>query len=1352
MSRRSSTKKREVIYEPLAPLPQQAKFPRRRKTVHGLALAPPLPLPGLVKRQSSLTQIGWIAGTPTSDDKVSRGGEGEAEDGGVDGDGEGDGNGEYMDTNRGAKANAKGKARGGRGSGSASARRSSKKVLEKTDSQPTFTQAVRHISRSNSSDVESISSAEEEGEQPRAKTAPTSRKAKPAPKPRTTSKKLEKTDSQPTFTQALRTAPVQRAKRPAQGFEIWHDAADTPMERAAKRRKHRGEIPEVMDLVALHDSRYAHKVGHSVKGETESESPEIAESSQVLGEGMDSDEAVVLGKAHSVRKLRSRDVVSPARAAAAAEREGRRYPSLRLRKNGHAVVGERSPLKSRDANARSPTKQPRKSAKGKAGGKVQIVAGEESQPLAQAMLGVMGTQVVPSSAVVKHDSEDEDDTEQEQEQYVRRNLRSPLPRSSLARKTTIQDSLSGTGSETESEVEDLEEITPKPLDSNHHASIAESQAEDDDEAEEGQSEEENENEDAELAVVEEDENALPTPKPRTSPHRKLKRVTTIQESQVEDFGIQDEDEWDDEMGRGGEETVLAETKSVSEPQGQTRALKRKGSVLEPAQAEDSDSNGEQQRRDDQTIVQEEAEEGLEEGMGGGMPLPPPPELQQRPRAQKLRRVGTVQESQVEDFDFDCDVPLNEDDGPTTVVEEDANMNIEIEKEDVMPPPYEPQPQQGRGPRKLKRDSQIEDFGEDLEMEWVAPVVEEEAEPAVTKENAATLAEEEQAAMDKQDEVAVGEEVEAVMSEEVEAVMSEEVQAMPSENDGSQALEDDDIVEFEENEAIMPVEEKAVAVEGNDFVDIDVLLADQERTLASDRGLGGEAVEGGVQAGKQSDVHRGGDEVLQRRSQPRADDLDAGGLRAELYEKSPALANAVKNVAELQSRREAGHDGAGARVEQSEAIDGEWYSTARERSSQRSASQRSNSGNGSGAVVLPRDAAHDEDPRVGPVEIIDLQSEEIDGNATLGVNNEKPVTSPSKTIALDDAKIDPVPPPTSGHLEQITKPIEIIELTSDNEDDENYEDETMPDLESANNDDDKPYYEGTYDPASAALDRDAARFAQRTQTQGWKQTQFSVYSHDLDEPAPMVKYRPFMTPGKVYKKTFDEPVGQEDEEWEDDEAGMQLEAELSGAVSGVVVGSQAGERVGGGGIVVQDSQSAVVDVSRSGEEARDVLADEERVPSSPPALLFTKPALPELQPVLPAGDERVPSSPPAIRPSQVSTAGPTQLSSVRPGSRQGLATETQWSLHSPPKFTQPRWQHQEETLSSSPLALPPWTSPERRRFADMGMGNGKGKQAVMGSMGGYSLGELEDFSLPPPPPISSSRAGTQSGRSSSPVVR
>ncbi|KAK5754039.1 hypothetical protein LTS12_015893 [Elasticomyces elasticus] len=1321
-SNSNSKSHREIIYEPLAPLPHQAKFPRRRKTVHGLglALAPPL----LTKRQSSLTQLEGWAVTPPTHERERMGAE-EEENGEEEEEDE-----EYTEPCA-RRRRVDVKAWAGRGRGSA--KRSSKRGLEKTDSQPTFTQAVRYISRSNTSDVEPTSSAEEEEEEelPRIKAASTSKKAKPKPRSRTTTKKLSKTDSQPTFTQALRTAPVQRAKRPAQQFQIYddHDIAETPMERAAKRRKMRGGLPEVMDLVALHDSGYDIKRG--VKSSSPENEPEIAESSQAPI--LDSDEAIVLGRAQSVRKSRSPALPT------AAEREERRYPSSRLRRKTQAVVGERSPLKPRDANVGSPVKR---MANGKGKAKVQVVAGEESQLLALEMLGVMGTQVLPSSHVERDDHDD--DGEHGHDEM----MGGAAQRRILARKTTIQNSSSGTGSDTESEVE---EVTPKPLEQartfvEQAVGIAESQAGDDShadaeaEAEAGEdangSNDEDETAEASRDVEQE---GRPNPRPRNSPRLKLKRVHTVQESQVEDFGFQDEDDWDDDMGGGA--TLAKDSIRLPEPRAQGRGLKRKGGALESAEAEVLEPSDKQQRRVGQNVGEEAGEEGGLEGSeivkGDDMP---PPRPQVRPST--LHRVHTVQESQPEDMDFDSDVPLDEHDDAANMAFGLANEGCEIVEEDgdAMPPPPS-EPQQGRVRAKLKRvatvqDSQIDDLWEDMEMEWVAPLVQEEA---VTEEHAAVLAEGEEAAMDERTEIAVG--------GGDGGVLSEEGKAIPSENDGVHAVEDEDVFEVEEGEAVVPEEEKAVAVEGEEFVDIDVLLADQERTFVQDRGVGGEGVGGGVQAGKPNGLRGGEGGVLQRRSQPRADDMDAGGLRADLYEKSPVFVKAVNDAAELGLRHDA--SSASAPNEPAEVPEIEWYSTARERSSQRPASQLVEGGDGSGATVLSRDIVTDQDLRVGVVEIIDLQGEDFDANATLGVNHERPATRPLKSVELDVAKDDAMPPPSAGRGEQ-TKPIEIIELTSDNEDDDDYDDEPMADLESANNDDNEDYYENTYDPASAALDRDAARFAQRTQTQGWKQTQFSVYSHDLDEPAPMVRHRPFMTPGKVYKKTFDEP----EEEWKDDEAGMQLEAELGEAVGGVVVSSQAAERNHGGvQMMVQDSQNAAEHSLRGNEEVIELLADEERVPSSPPALLLTKPALPDLQPVAPAGDERVPSSPPPVRPSQVSTVGPTQLSSIRRGSRQGLATETQWSLHSPPKFTQSRWQHQEETLSSSPLALPPWTSPDRKRYAgDVGIGKGKGKQTVMGSMGGYSLGELEDFSLPPPPPISSSRAGTQSGRSSSPVAR
>ncbi|TKA69844.1 hypothetical protein B0A55_06726 [Friedmanniomyces simplex] len=304
--------------------------------------------------------------------------------------------------------------------------------------------------------------------------------------------------------------------------------------------------------------------------------------------------------------------------------------------------------------------------------------------------------------------------------------------------------------------------------------------------------------------------------------------------------------------------------------------------------------------------------------------------------------------------------------------------------------------------------------------------------------------------------------------------------------------------------------------------------------------------------------------------------------------------------------------------------------------------------------------------------------------------------------------------------------------------------------------DEFYEDATYDPAYSALDRDAARFTQITQTQGLRPELYDSNDGDLDD----------VSQGAIDNKPF------KDRDLDEGEytAAHQLSQELSDAAEAVVPSSQPAEQTRNIATSIKDSQpSAAEKLVSSGLKAKARVSaaepddavgeDEERAPSSPPPATlppFSKPSFtfayepePKMQPDLAGlpeqGEERVPSSPPTLRPSQVSTVVPTQLSLAGPGSRRADGTQTQWSYRSPHKMTQSRW-HEDmmATGSSSPLPLPPWSSPERARYivGDMGLGGGKGR---------HMTESMVDFSLPPPPPISSSRVGTQSGgRSSSPL--
>lgn len=173
------------------------------------------------------------------------------------------------------------------------------------------------------------------------------------------------------------------------------------------------------------------------------------------------------------------------------------------------------------------------------------------------------------------------------------------------------------------------------------------------------------------------------------------------------------------------------------------------------------------------------------------------------------------------------------------------------------------------------------------------------------------------------------------------------------------------------------------------------------------------------------------------------------------------------------------------------------------------------------------------------------------------------------------------------------------------------------------------------------------------------------------------------------------------------------------------------------------------------------------PQNPPAELSAS----KQQQRLPNPDEdvenRIPSSPPPLRPSQVSTVAGTQLSPSRlkdtqrpppftltsprarlqpdliPSSSKPSSPTAPASPNSKQPFSQ--WP---ETFPSSPLPLPPWSSPPRPHETQAS--KARSQTQTRGARGSIGVGSLADFSLPPPPPMSSSsRPGTQAcGGSSS----
>ena len=261
--------------------------------------------------------------------------------------------------------------------------------------------------------------------------------------------------------------------------------------------------------------------------------------------------------------------------------------------------------------------------------------------------------------------------------------------------------------------------------------------------------------------------------------------------------------------------------------------------------------------------------------------------------------------------------------------------------------------------------------------------------------------------------------------------------------------------------------------------------------------------------------------------------------------------------------------------------------------------------------------------------------------------------------------------------------------------------TMNELHYAfDNKEDSQYYgddfeQATFDPAYSALDRDAARFG-RTQTQ----PNFELVEESCDEDetedegdlnrgcTPNVKDR-VRRPSNDTLQELDDPI--------------------------VIPREHSNE---------SPPQDANEEFTRKPEIPVPALQDDSAYKSGDPA--YQK-------------DAEVPSSaranPP--HPSQVSTIVSTQMSASHPAPN-ALPSETSMPAQpfilpsSPPKL----YSDTAETLSSSPLLLPPWSSPAHAPFTDSGVesqGSARKSDAQLES--------LVDFSLPPPPRLSSSRRQT-----------
>lgn len=261
-------------------------------------------------------------------------------------------------------------------------------------------------------------------------------------------------------------------------------------------------------------------------------------------------------------------------------------------------------------------------------------------------------------------------------------------------------------------------------------------------------------------------------------------------------------------------------------------------------------------------------------------------------------------------------------------------------------------------------------------------------------------------------------------------------------------------------------------------------------------------------------------------------------------------------------------------------------------------------------------------------------------------------------------------------------------------------DTLEEYDDCQSRDDENDFQATFDPVNSALDRDAARF-------GWTQTQKVLPDVHRDTEEHEADDDDFDHRCAVATTNHAAPETEELFEQSDQLLMPPPQTEF------------------------KQLHEHFVKPACTAELARHLLQDDSAYESSDPIHL---------------GKTDAPSSPPALRPSQISTVVPTQMSQRRPLSRESDSL----SSSSPPKaydrepLTLPSSPHQSTwlgTFSSSPLPLPPWSSPETGRFINADMSN---EILPLGS--DVQLESLVDFSLPPPPPLSSSSRQTPASSS------
>lgn len=280
-------------------------------------------------------------------------------------------------------------------------------------------------------------------------------------------------------------------------------------------------------------------------------------------------------------------------------------------------------------------------------------------------------------------------------------------------------------------------------------------------------------------------------------------------------------------------------------------------------------------------------------------------------------------------------------------------------------------------------------------------------------------------------------------------------------------------------------------------------------------------------------------------------------------------------------------------------------------------------------------------------------------------------------------------------------------------------------------------EGTWDPAFSALARDATRFQ-------WTQTQPQL--SEVDEHSE--------TEDEDLDRGCASRTSPRNRGLQSSTAPAQFEG-ISAVETDQISQHPCGTQHG----VPDDTEESIShtdavarDDSAYGSDNVVVTSKSFEIPSSsPPASTALAARLSTDDP----GYETVRSSPPLLRPSQVSTIVPTQASiATREPSplrkvKQEPLTQTPASRRHPqayslmisPQKSCSLWQP--ESLSSSPLPLPPWTSPEKHRLTRPSCDKVDGSLELGSDV---QMNSLADFSLPPPPPLSSSRRQTPASSS------